>query len=98
MPECGEVCAEGHGCVRGAGGGGGWGGGGGGGGGGLGGFGGEGFGTRALTRRRALGLLLSAGRGEFNSCQTTSCPIPLKGGREHSVITQRVLMAAILTI
>lgn len=88
MPECGGVCAEGHGCVRGAAGRAG----------GLGGFGGEGFGTRALTRRRALGLLLSAGRGEFNSCQTTSCPIPLKGGREHSVITQRVLMAAILTI
>lgn len=88
MPECGEVCAEGHGCVRGAAGRAG----------GLGGFGGEGFGTRALTRRRALDLLLSAGRGEFNSCQTTSCPIPLKGGREHSVITQRVLMAAILTI
>lgn len=37
-------------------------------------------------------------RREFNFCQTTACLIPLKGGRENNVITQIVLMAAILTI
>lgn len=43
-------------------------------------------------------LCPSVWRGDFNFCQTLSSPDSVKGGREDSVITQRVLMAAILTI
>lgn len=41
---------------------------------------------------------LLVGRVEFNFCQTTFYPIPLKAVREDRFITQIVLIAAILTI
>lgn len=42
--------------------------------------------------------LLLVGRGEFNFCPTASCPLPLKGGREDSVLTRIMGTAAIFTI
>lgn len=60
-------------------------------------FSGLGLGKRASDSEKESQFLF-VGRGELNFCKTTSCLIPLKGGRKDSVITQRVLMAAILTI
>lgn len=60
-----------------------------------------GFEVRArqtCTDSEADSSILLLGRGEFHFCQTTARLIPLKRGREDSVITQIVLMAAILII
>jgi hypothetical protein len=56
----------------------------------------EGFGGVMARQKETPFLLLC--RGDLNFCQRLSSPVSVKGGRVNSVITQRVLMAAILTI